>query len=675
MKIVDKMESYIETYIQHHMDTDLQIVDLVQFVLQCAEIVRKGVDEADSYKSDCGEINIRVIKLVNLLKQAWQKASKTNAPGLYERPTRRIMVEVLKVLERALGLVRKCKRSGMLKRVMTITTAADFKKMNHWLDSSIGDVKWVVNISSTGDERSELGGLPPIASNDPMLAHIWEQISIVHIGTLEEKVEGAEYLGNLAKSNERNVKIIIEEGGAGPLLRLLKEGNIPGQDAAATALTLLATNRDRVMQLRKEGASSVFTHLLGSHSTSMKVQIEVAKIVAKFAMLDSEAQTELANEGAIRLLVALLAHQTNTVVGMEGPASIHLNTKTNTVQRTDLVVGGNDNAHRAVSNSQTPVATAALTMMDRIKSSAPPSIPENHSSSARMNAPLRQGSRAQRDMESPEVMHELKVVVTDALWRLAAGHVGNCKLITDTCALLCFAKIIKHSKGPLKRNAVLAVKEIAVSAGNDSELRRAAFKTNSPSAKAVVEQLLQLIASEDEDYPKLQKECCKAIGSLARIFPAPAEAPIKALTSALIKVEAYQEPEVIDVATEAALALSKFASDENYLHLEHSKNIIQEGAVEGLVVLALNFGHSESQLSALELLCYLALNVPTSEVLAAAKVVNVLGSTIHVNHLSQTLANHETSRQLITEAISKLELHQPATGRYGAPELGSTLVS
>lgn len=275
MKIVDKMESYIETYIQHHMDTDLQIVDLVQFVLQCAEIVRKGVDEADSYKSDCGEINIRVIKLVNLLKQAWQKASKTNAPGLYERPTRRIMVEVLKVLERALGLVRKCKRSGMLKRVMTITTAADFKKMNHWLDSSIGDVKWVVNISSTGDERSELGGLPPIASNDPMLAHIWEQISIVHIGTLEEKVEGAEYLGNLAKSNERNVKIIIEEGGAGPLLRLLKEGNIPGQDAAATALTLLATNRDRVMQLRKEGASSVFTHLLGSHSTSMKVQVIV----------------------------------------------------------------------------------------------------------------------------------------------------------------------------------------------------------------------------------------------------------------------------------------------------------------------------------------------------------------------------------------------------------------
>jgi hypothetical protein len=42
--------------------------------------------------------------------------------GLYERPTRRIMVEVLKALECALGLVRKCKRSGMLKRVMTITT-------------------------------------------------------------------------------------------------------------------------------------------------------------------------------------------------------------------------------------------------------------------------------------------------------------------------------------------------------------------------------------------------------------------------------------------------------------------------------------------------------------------------------------------------------------------------
>lgn len=156
----------------------------------------------------------------------------------------------------------------------------------------------------------------------------------------------------------------------------------------------------------------------------------------------------------------------------------------------------------------------------------------------------------------------------------------------------------------------------------------------------------------------LQIECCKAIGSLARIFPAPAEAPIKALTSALAKVEANQNQEIVEVATEAAVALSRFASDENYLHLEHSKNIIQEGAVEGAVVLALNFGYSDSQLAALELLCYLSLNVPESETLAKANIVHVLNSTIHASQLSQLFAKHESARPLINDAIAKLELYQ-----------------
>jgi hypothetical protein len=151
-----------------------------------------------------------------------------------------------------------------------------------------------------------------------------------------------------------------------------------------------------------------------------------------------------------------------------------------------------------------------------------------------------------------------------------------------------------------------------------------------------------------------QVSCCKAIGSLARIFPAPAEAPIRALTCAL----ANQNQDSIQVATEAASALSKFASDENYLHLEHSKNIIAEGAVEHLVLLALNFGYSESQLAALELLCYLSFNVPDSEALARANIINVLKSTIHANQLSQLFARHETARPLINDAIAKLEVYQ-----------------
>ncbi|KAG0626839.1 hypothetical protein M758_2G155500 [Ceratodon purpureus] len=646
------METKIEEYVLHHMELTMEY--LLDFPLKVAEMVRKAVDEADSFRQECADLNNKVEKLIQLLRQA---VILNKAAGLYERPTRRIMLEVLKALERALGLVRKCKRSGMLKRVMTITTTTDFRKVNYLLESSTGDVTWLLNISSSGEDRSAFSGLPPIASTDPVLALVWEQVSIVHVGTPDEKAEGAEYLGNLAKSAERNIKIIIEEGGAAPLLRLLKEGTIPGQEAAALALGLLANDKERVRQLRTEGASSVFTHILASHSTSMKVQLQVARVVAKFASLDDEAQGELASQGAIRLLVALLAHQTSTVEGMEGPASIHAIVRTNMTQLRSTVGRGNGHGSSAISDTRVqPVAMAANSVMARIRSSAPPTISENPSSSARMNGPMRQSSRAHRDMEDPEVKLGLKVEAAHALWKLAANHVKNCKLITDTCALLCFAKLMKHSGGELKYNSVMAVKEIAAAAGRDSELRRAAFKTNSPSAKAVVEQLLMQITDENGE-PELQIECCKAIGSLARIFPAPAEAPIKALTKALAKVVDDQNQEVVEVATEAAAALSRFASDENYLHLEHSKNIIHEGAVDGAIVLALNFGYSDSQLAALELLCYLSLNVPDSEVLQKANVIHVLNSTIHASQLSQLFAQHETARPLITEAIGKLEVY------------------
>jgi hypothetical protein len=222
--------------------------------------------------------------------------------------------------------------------------------------------------------------------------------------------------------------------------------------------------------------------------------------VAKFASLDEEAQGELASQGAIRLLVALLAHQTNTA-------------RSNLTQlRSGTGVRGNSHPHALSSYASPsgadarvqPVAMAASSVMARMRSNAPPALTENPNS-GRM-VPLRQGSRAHRDLEDPEVKLGLKVEAAHALWKLAAGNIKNCKLITDTCALLCFAKLMKHSGGELKYNSVMAVMEIAAAAESDPELRRAAFKTNSPSAKAVVTQLLEEITSEDGE-PELQVRC------------------------------------------------------------------------------------------------------------------------------------------------------------------------
>lgn len=242
------------------------------------------------------------------------------------------------------------------------------------------------------------------------------------------------------------------------------------------------------------------------------VQLQVARVVAKFASLDEEAQGELASQGAIRLLVAHLAHQTITLDGKEGPLTniAQIVVRSNLTQlRSTAGVRGNHAPNPFASSGSSdarvqPVAMVASSVMARMRSNNPPPLTENPNSGRLV--PLRQSSRAYRDLEDPGVKLGLKVEAAFAVWKLAAGNVKNCKLITDTCALLCFAKLMKHSVGDLKYNSVMAVMEIAAAAESDPELRRAAFKTNSPSAKAVVEQLLEEITSECGE-PDLQVRC------------------------------------------------------------------------------------------------------------------------------------------------------------------------
>jgi hypothetical protein len=278
---VSELEARMEVYKLKHME--LRIEDLLAFPMQIAEHVRMGVAEANSFKQECADMSKKVERLVQLLRQAARFSSGNNmnnySAGLYERPTKRIMLEVTKALERVLVLVKKCKRSGILKRVMTITNTADFRKVNLLLESSIGDVTWLLNISTSGEDRPEYIGLPPIAATDPILGLVWEQISIVHVGTPDQKADAAVNLENLAKDNERNVQIIIEEGGVLPLLWLLKEGTVSGQEAAARALGQLARDQEQVKAMRDVGACATFTHILGNHATSMKVQVGVTTIL------------------------------------------------------------------------------------------------------------------------------------------------------------------------------------------------------------------------------------------------------------------------------------------------------------------------------------------------------------------------------------------------------------
>ncbi len=247
----------------------LNAEQILALQIRMSEVVRHAVKEVVSFKQECLELDRKVDTLASLLKQA-ARFSITNPAGLYESPTRQIAMEVEKTLERALGLVKKCRRSGMLKRVITITNVSDFRKVNLYLDNSIANVQYLLNISASGEDRPIHMGLPPIASNEPVLSVVWDNVSIVHVGNAEEKAQGASYLAELAKDS-RNASIICEEGGVPPLLHLLREGTPAGQEEAARALGYLAADRRRVLRMRKEGAITFFLEIL-VHGC-MKVQV------------------------------------------------------------------------------------------------------------------------------------------------------------------------------------------------------------------------------------------------------------------------------------------------------------------------------------------------------------------------------------------------------------------
>ncbi len=143
----------------------------------------------------------------------------------------------------------------------------------------------------------------------------------------------------------------------------------------------------------------------------------------------------------------------------------------------------------------------------------------------------------------------------------------------------------------------------------------------------------------------VQAACAKALGSLAHIFPARAGAQITALTRAL-------GSENSKVAAECAIALSKFANKENYLHSQHSKTILEQGATDHLVQLVSfgDEGDANGKIHALRLLCFLSLHAATSDDVLAA----TLPALLTVSR-SRFLTKHENIRPLLMTAISKLK--------------------
>ncbi|XP_020217860.1 uncharacterized protein LOC109801250 [Cajanus cajan] len=595
-----------------------RVEDELSYPILVAERVRSAVDEADSFKLECSEVSKQVDRLLQMLRTlvrfATATATSAAAPPLYERPIRRVAAETAKNLERALILVRKCKRRSILHRVVSIVSAADFRKVLGHLDASVGDMKWLLSILDA-DGGGNGGGivisLAPIASNDPILSWVWSFIASIQMGQLNDRIEAANELASLAQDNDRNKKIIVEECGVPPLLKLFKEVTSPlAQIASATALCHLANDLERVRVIVDELGVPAVVQVLSD--SSMRVQTLAANLVARMAKHDPLAQEEFARENAIRPLVTLLSFDTfvDDPLGQLGKQSIH------SIVQINKELGKGSRGSRQFANSYS-------------------------NSYSFVEGSSRGGNqRKERENEDPAVKLLLKVSCAEALWMLARGSVTNSRKITETKGMLCLAKIVQNEQGELQFNCLMTIMEITAAAESNADLRRAAFKTNSPAAKAVVEQLLRII--NEVDSPALQIPAMKSIGALARTFPARETRVIKPLVTQMGSRNA-------EVADEAAVALTKFASPDNFLHVEHSKSIIEFNGIPTLMRLLRSTEVTQMH-HGLTLLCYLALHAGNSESLEQARVLTVLEGadrTVLPQHI----------KELVSRAIIHLNLY------------------
>ncbi|KAG8095486.1 hypothetical protein GUJ93_ZPchr0012g21498 [Zizania palustris] len=610
--------------------------------IQLADEVAKQCGAARCFRAECAELKVRADKLAALLRQAARA-------DLYDRPAARIMAGAAQALAKASSLAARC-ASGhpRLKRLFTLSPAAGFPRTVALLDTALEDVAWLLRISSPhagaddegGDSDGDLRGLPNIAQNEPILFLIWDHVARLHTGGLAARADSAANLASLARDNQHFAKLIIEEDGVPPLLRLLKEGTDEGQEAAARALGLLGCDAENVDKLVQAGVCSVSCHGAQGPAHNNAVRYLVGHLASgtiqehsRYSVGSSSSKNSTSAPHPMTSLHSVVLAKT---------LSMRHGTDRDTSSTDDppRMSNGSKAEQDAKRNQMQSVVHSAMAAKTRTNGSlVPPFRPQLGTSGS--------SGRGSREVEDPETKAHLKAMAAKALWKLARSHLGVCKSITDSRALLCFAVLLEKGDGGMgtwvQHFSAMAIMEISRVAEHSLALRQSAFKPSSPAAKAVVDQLLHIVSKGEFD--DLLLPCITALGCLARTFTASETRVIAPL------VELLDEREPL-VTKEAVLALTKFACTDNHLRVNHCKAIVDNGGARHLVQLV--YLGDEVQIEALILLCYIASHVPESEELAQAGVLAVLLWASKQAHMVQDMR----VEMLLPDAKGRLELFQ-----------------
>ncbi|CAL9756312.1 unnamed protein product [Musa acuminata subsp. burmannicoides] len=460
------------------------------------------------------------------------------------------------------------------------------------LPSPAALLRFLIPFAATGGVAASVGvglSLPPIAATDPVLSYVWTFVAAIQMASRpSDRADAAQSLANLARDGHRNRWVIVDEGAVPPLLALLEDrDDEASQSAAAAALSNLCTDRELISTVADAFAIPVIVQTL-SDSTSTRLQSQLASLISRMAALDALACEEFARENAILPLVALLS--------------------------SDVPLG------------------------DDVNTAPPPSMTASLSTRSSRVSLAHGGGYVD---ESPAAKLELKTACAEALWMLCKGSIESSRKVTETVGLLCLAKLMETEEDQLQLNCLRTVMEIAAAAESDADLRGSAFKKNSSVAKSVVEQLLRL--AQQGRSPSVQAAAIRALGSLARTFPAREARVLRPLVAQLGNQDS-------DVSTEAAMALGKFASPDNYLCVAHAAAIVELEGVRPLMRL-LRPGE-KSQLPGLVLLCCLASHVPRHEALERERVLLTLESVRR-----RAVARHPSLEELLPRAIRQLQLY------------------
>ncbi|XP_051126656.1 uncharacterized protein LOC127248386 [Andrographis paniculata] len=388
-------------------------------------------------------------------------------------------------------------------------------------------------------------GVPPIAADEPVLCDIWVLIAILHTGSAEDRSNAVASLLSLAHQSDVYRKLIVEEGGGvEPFLRLVLEGTPKSQANAVMVITLLGKEHRWVID---DMVSTAFVSIL-REAPLIKLQGTVAWAVSELAeiLVDYERYN----------FVHLLSHLAFKTLPEDRKVYLARATRSDS--------SGDERGASMSCNCDQTLEMSDLATDDYIK-----------------------------------------VMATRALWRLAIANMWNCRIITESKALTCFAFFLEKGPKEARYNSAMALTEITAEAEQNTELRRLAFKLNLPAYKAVVYQLLKVI---DHAESANLIPCVKILGNLARTFKATETA--RMITS-LVKLLDAKEATVVK---EVCVALAKFVCSDNKLRWYHSKAIVDAGG-ENLLVRLVRGGTQTAAVrrSALTLLCHVASNLMCDE--------------------------------------------------------------